>query len=143
MNKGVLVVVAAGNNSSNNDRKKFFPATSNVENILAVAASSNEAGAKASFSNFGKTTVEVAAPGGSIRSTSPSSSQKARYRTLSGTSMASPHVAGIAALVWSRHPAMDWAQVKETVVGTVKFNKNWATKVSSAGVANALNAVSQ
>jgi thermitase len=98
-NKGVVVVAAAGNAGA---EAPFYPAY--YANAIAVAATDNR-DAKASFSNYGSW-VDVAAPGVAILSTAPDHSSTmwgggAKYGTASGTSMATPHLAGIAGLVWS------------------------------------------
>jgi thermitase len=91
-NKGVVVVAAAGNSGTNT---QFYPAA--YPNVIAVAATdSNDA--KASFSTYGSTWVDVAAPGANVLSTTVDGA----YGLKSGTSMASPHVAGLAGLVWSK-----------------------------------------
>jgi subtilisin family serine protease len=93
----MLFVAAAGNSNSNNDSVANFPSNYNAPNVLAVAATDNR-DAKSSFSSFGATTVDLGAPGTNILSTV----RNGGFAVFSGTSMATPHVSGAAALVLSR-----------------------------------------
>ena len=105
--KGCVIVAAAGN--SNADVSGFTPA--NIPCVIAVAATdSNDV--KASFSNYGET-VDVSAPGVSILSTTGSS-----YASWSGTSMACPHVSGVAALILSNEPTLTNAEVRQRLRDT-------------------------
>lgn len=113
--KGVIVVIAAGNDGTNNDSSPVYPANYAGENLVAVAATdSNDK--LASFSNYGKSTVDIAAPGVSIYSTLPNG----KYGTYSGTSMATPHVAGAMALVWDAHPTWTYKQVIASVLNSAE-----------------------
>ncbi len=111
--KGVVLVAAAGNS---NTSSPFYPAS--YANVIAVAATDQNDN-KASFSNYGAW-VDIAAPGVSILSTAPDHPNKiwgkaVKYGTLSGTSMASPHVAGVAGLVWSTGRCTDNSCVRDRI----------------------------
>ena len=108
---GILVVTAAGNSSANNDAVAEYPANVNSPNVIAVAALDRN-GQLASFSNYGATTVDIAAPGVSILSTVPGNS----YAVYSGTSMAAPQVSGVAALAWAVAPNATVATVRNAIL---------------------------
>jgi thermitase len=103
-NHGVVVVAAAGNNNMNIDSTPFYPAS--LSTVMAVSATDNN-DQKASYSNYGNK-VEVAAPGSSVLSTIPGNS----YGYMSGTSMACPHVAGLAGLLWSYNSSLTNAELR-------------------------------
>lgn len=133
--RGVIVVNAAGNSSVNVDSSPFYPGSINYDNVLTVAAT-DQNNNLASFSNYGVNTVDIAAPGVSILSTYTSN----RYANMSGTSMASPHVAGAAALVWSRNPTWTYSQVISALVSNTTASASLNGKVA-AGVLNIGRAV--
>jgi subtilisin family serine protease len=130
---GVLFIAAAGNDSSDNDLSSNFPsnyshAKYKLDNVISVAAVDSD-GKLASFSNYGKSTVDLAAPGAGILSTIRSSD----WRSLSGTSMATPHVAGAAALIWSRDESKDWREIKKLLLDNVMKSPALEGKVASGG----------
>lgn len=117
---GHMLICAAGNGGAdgigdNNNTLPQYPASYTQDNIIAVAALNNNNGL-ASFSNYGSTSVDVGAPGVMIASTYNSSN--ASYVYLDGTSMATPHVTGVAALVWMRNPTWTYAQVRTKIFNT-------------------------
>lgn len=136
--KGILFIAAAGNEGNNNDARPSYPATYDLENVVSVAATDNR-DQKSSWSNYGATKVHLAAPGVNIYSTVPVS--KGSYESLSGTSMACPHVAGAAALLWSLNKQMGFADVKGRLLATVDPIRNLKRKVSTGGRLNIYNAV--
>lgn len=107
-NAGGIFVAAAGNESSNNATTASYPA--NYTGVISVAASTSS-DTLASFSNYG-TNVDIAAPGQNILSTIPGN----RYASYSGTSMASPHVAGALALLWGQSPSLTATQLVSLVM---------------------------
>ncbi len=105
--KGVIFIAAAANDGKNNDKVDMFPANNGYPNSITVAAS-GPSDAKPSWSNYGTATVHVSAPGENIMSTLP----KAKYGNLSGTSMATPLVSGLAALLKAQDPSLTGAQIR-------------------------------
>ena len=115
----MLFVAAAGNGNIlgqgiNIDREPFYPASYDAHNIVSVTAS-GPADELARFSNFGVMSADLAAPGIGVLSTLPGG----RYGTANGTSMAAPHVAGVAALVWSEVPEATVAEVRTAILAGV------------------------
>ncbi|GGK88598.1 S8 family serine peptidase [Mangrovihabitans endophyticus] len=111
--KGVLVAAAAGNDGANTDQAAVWPADLPLDNIISVGAST-AAEERASFSNYGASTVDIFAPGHYIASTVPGS----RYAAMQGTSMATPHVAAAAAAVLSADPSLTPAQLRQRLMDT-------------------------
>lgn len=134
--KGILFVAASGNASANNDKTANYPSNYDVPNVLAVAAT--DSGDKmASFSNFGVTQVDLAAPGVNILSTVPGN----RYAQFSGTSMATPHVAGAAALLLSAFPNMKATDLKAVLMESVDQVPSLDGKVVTGGRLNVAKAL--
>ncbi len=110
---GILFIAAAGNEGQNNDIKPSYPASYDVNNIITVA-STDRKDILSSFSNYGKKTVHVAAPGSKILSTVLNHG----YGELSGTSMASPQVAGLVGVIASKYPSYNYTQIKNLVMSS-------------------------
>ncbi|MEP6819192.1 MAG: S8 family serine peptidase [bacterium] len=108
---GILFVAAAGNDAANTDVSPHYPSSYDAPNVISVAATDSSDGL-ASFSNFGAQTVHLGAPGVSILSTERNNT----YALESGTSMATPHVAGAAALLLSANPNLTVQQLKSLLV---------------------------
>ncbi|MCL6642467.1 MAG: S8 family serine peptidase, partial [Candidatus Bipolaricaulota bacterium] len=113
MDAGILFIAAAGNESADNGTTESYPANYDLPNIISVAATTHT-DSLASFSNFGRRTVHVGAPGSSIRSTTRNNT----YSTFSGTSMATPHVTGLAALLKAHNPARDWIALRNLILSS-------------------------
>src|SRR5688572_1917506 len=138
----ILHVCGAMNDSSDNDVTNVTPSGYDLDNIVSVAATDwNDQ--YADFSNYGATTVDLAAPGFAIiQTTAPND----RYNyTFSGTSAASPHVAGAAALVWSAFPKLTAAEVKQRILSGVdpigQIGNNGSKPTLTNGRLNAANAL--
>jgi len=126
---GIVFVVAAGNAGTNNDNKPFYPANYNFDNVITVAAHDKK-GAKARFSNFGKETVHIYAPGTSILSTLPWN----RYGKRSGTSMAAPFVSGIIGLQLAMGEGLLASDIKERIIKTSVTSRRLENTVSQGRV---------
>jgi subtilisin family serine protease len=140
---GHLIIAASGNGGAdgigdNNDSVPQYPANYNFDNVISVMAIDNN-GARAGFANFGATTVDLAAPGVMVASCYNSSNTS--YVYLDGTSMATPHVTGVAALVWSRYPSWTYLDVRNRLLSTTRANAALSGRCVSGGVVNANNAV--
>lgn len=144
--KGLLLIKAAGNENVNIDDEIHFPTVYDnkgaevSKNVITVGANTmDNNNLRASFSNFGKKSVDVFAPGNKIYSTVPN--KDGEYKNESGTSMASPVVAGVAALVWAHYPKLTAIDIKQILLESV--NKNPAlTDISvTGGVVDAYKAV--
>jgi len=134
--EGILFIAAAGNSRTNNDRIPHFPSSYDLPNVVAVAAL-NRRDELASFSNYGLKSVHIGAPGAEILSTWPGD----HYEEHSGTSMATPVVSGVAALVLSANPKMSMAELRAHLLDSVDPLPALKGKVSTGGRINAARAV--
>lgn len=136
---GILFIAAAGNSGTNNDTSASYPSNYPNANIVAVAALANN-GTLASYSQYGATTVDICAPGSGVYSTVPVSSKgsiASGYASYNGTSMATPHVTGAAALYASSHPGANAADIKAAILGSATPTASCNGKVSTNGRLNA------
>jgi thermitase len=138
---GALFVAAAGNDGANLDNNPHYPASYDTPNMLAVAAIDNN-GRLASFSNYGRRSTHIAAPGVNILSSYTKATTVASgFERLSGTSMATPHVSGVAALLAAYEPELSHLQIKSRIVSSARKLASLKNKVSSAGILNAYMAL--
>lgn len=140
---GVVIATAAGNANQNNDSTEMYPANLDTPNNIAVA-SSTDSDVRSSFSNYGVAKVHVAAPGSGILSSVPGTGCIAPgcFQMMSGTSMASPFVAGMAALIFREAPQLSAYQVKQIILATVDPLSSLSGKVSTGGRVNVFKAIS-
>ena len=141
--KGVVIVSAAGNSNTNNDTTAMYPSNLDSPNNISVMAATDYDN-KASFSNYGSTTVSVAAPGVAILSSVPGTGCLAPgcFQMMSGTSMAAPFVAGLAAMAIREAPQLSAYQIRSIVVASVDVFSTLSGKVNGGGRVNAQKAVS-
>jgi subtilisin family serine protease len=132
--KDILFIAAAGNSALNNDVQATYPANytttaiAGYEAVVSVASLTNTGGLS-SFSNYGATTVDIAAPGSSIYSTLPGG----RYGTYSGTSMATPHVTGAVALYAAENPDASAAEIRAALLGSAAATPSLGGMVATGG----------
>ncbi|HEY0004650.1 MAG TPA: S8 family serine peptidase [Pyrinomonadaceae bacterium] len=132
----ILFVAASGNSSADTDQQPHYPSSYNLPNIISVAALDRK-DMLASFSNYGAKSVHVAAPGAEILSTWPHDS----FEEHSGTSMATPEVVGVAALLLSIEPNLSVKELRERIFKSVDQLETLKGKVSTGGRINAARAV--
>jgi len=131
-NLGHLFIAAAGNGGLlDNDQYDFYPATYDSDNIISVAAT-DQNDQLPSFSHYGATTVDIAAPGVAIWSSVPADG----YEYRAGTSMATPHVTGASALLWEQNPNKTYAEIKTALFSSVDILSDLSGKSVSEGQLN-------
>ena len=133
---GHVFVAAAGNAGTNNDSTPYYPAAFNLDNVISVAATDNN-DQRASFSNYGASSVDLGAPGVNIASTYTGSN----YVYMGGTSMACPHVAAAVGLVQLQNPGWTYAQVRSRILSTVRPVASMSGITVTGGVLNLAAAV--
>ena len=131
-----LFICAAGNSGASSDISPQYPAAYPSSQIISVAASTSS-DTLASFSNYGTSSVDLAAPGETIYSTA----RAGGYSYLSGTSMAVPYVTGTAALLKTLNPSLTTAQIKSRILGSVDIIPALSGKVATGGRLNAAKAL--
>ncbi len=134
----MFIASAAGNNNKNNDSTSMYPANYDVPSNVAVAATTDYDNL-ATFSNYGARTVQIASPGLMILSTLPNN----RTGTMSGTSMATPFVSGLAALALREAPQLTGYQIKNLMLASADNVASLLNKVSTSGRVNALGLINQ
>lgn len=145
---GVLFIAAAGNDASDNDEAPAFPASYDIDGVLSVAATDNR-DQLAEFSNYGYQKVDLAAPGVNIKSTYPrqlarnEGTENDPYRVFSGTSMATPHVVGAAALVLAEKKELrgNPKALKKLLMESSDWRPQLAGRVRSGGRLNVAKAL--
>lgn len=122
--RGIIFIAAAGNNGTENDKTPHYPSNYQLPNVISVAAHTAQ-DTMAIFSNWGKKTVHIAAPGKNILSTMPN----AKYGVMSGTSMATPHVSGAVGLLFALEGRLPVAELRERLVETAYPAPSYRGKV--------------
>ena len=137
---GILFIAAAGNSTLNCETSACYPAEYDYANVIAVASITSTGGIS-SFSNFGSTTIDIGAPGSGIWSTVPTQARRnapitSGYASYNGTSMATPHVTGAAALYAARNPGASAATIKAAIMSSATPTASLSGKVLSNGRLN-------
>lgn len=133
--KGILFVAAAGNSRNDNDKWPSYPASYELENVVSVGAMDGK-GKRAGFSNYGAKSVHIFAPGDKIYSTVANN----KYKKMSGTSMACPHISGVAGLLLSHDTKLDFRELKERLMDTATSSEDLDSQAAS-GLVNAYQAL--
>lgn len=132
--KGIMFIAAAGNDSSNNDSRPSYPASYQVDNVISVASHTAQ-DTISSFSNFGKRSVHVAAPGSNILSSTPNG----EYKVFSGTSMATPHTSGVVGLLLSETGRLPVLEVRNRLMATTTPGAAYRKTTQGGGRVNIYN----
>jgi subtilisin family serine protease len=135
-NSGHLFVAAAGNAGYSAELLPFYPACYNLDNVISVTAI-DSSGNLCSFSNYGTTSVDIGAPGDGVWSTTTGNG----FTSMAGTSMASPYVAGAAALLWGKNPGWSYGQVRDRLMSTALPVASLAGKTVTGGMVNVKRAL--
>lgn len=136
--QGIIFVAACGNDGTDNDTAPLYPASFPLDNIVSVAATTRN-DTRAQFSNWGRTTVDLAAPGEAIYSTWNTADNA--YTDLAGTSQAAPQVVGAAALIWDYHPSFTYQQVISLILDNTDPVADFTNKSVSGGRLNVAQAL--
>ncbi len=140
--RGILMIAGAGNDNANSDTAPFYPASYPEDNVISVAASDNR-DARASFSDWGINSVDIAAPGVSVLTTSPVS--MGSYTFATGTSVATPFVSGAAALLASVKPTAGYAEIRSAILAggdpIADFATTGSTPISTGKRLNLVGAI--
>ena len=131
---GMLFIAAAGNSGRNTNYNSYYPACYDMDNVISVAATDHD-DARASFSNYGSRTVDLGAPGVDVLSTIA----RDKYDWFNGTSMAAPHVAGVAALAWDLSPGAPYQMIRDAIFDGVDQVGSMSGKTVTGGRLNAFN----
>ena len=128
---GMIYVAGAGNDATNSDTSPFYPAGFDLDNIISVGAT-DSSGDLTNFSNYGATTVDIGAPGLGVYTTLPNN----QYGAYQGTSIATPHVTGVVALLMAYHPTYSYLQVRSSILNTGTVMSGLANKSVSGAILN-------
>jgi PKD repeat protein len=136
---GIIFVTAAGNDAENLDNVPSYPASYNLDNIVVVGASTRSDTIDTSYSNYGANSVDLFAPGSGIYSTYDT--YDGAYTTMSGTSMAAPHVTGVVALMGARFSNLTYNQIISRLLASVDVIPSMTGKCKSGGRVNLAKAL--
>ncbi|SCK02365.1 Thermophilic serine proteinase precursor [uncultured Eubacterium sp.] len=133
----MLFVCAAGNDGRNLDNMRVYPGSYDLDNVICVANMKSN-GTLNRLSNYSSRYVELAAPGTEIYSTVPGD----KYRNMSGTSMATPYVSGVAALLHSYYNGISAAQMRQLIIEHTTYSQNLRGRTETSGYLNAYEPLS-